>query len=408
MNYQQLSKNELINLIKEKDMTISQLKETNNIIDSNLENIIKSAPIGICLTDENGNFEYVNSTYCNIYGYENEELIDENFTLVVPDAKKEELQNLHDEFIKKGTEIRGEWKVKDKKGNFLTILADATRLKDENNNFKKLTYVIDITEKKELEEDIIKNRNHLDEIINQAQNIQKEFLPKNFPDLKEYNLDFYYQPSEKVGGDLYNTVLKNDKLIFYLSDVTGHSLGGALFNIFARETINNYLINKKINDFNPCEIIEELHQRYCQENFSDEYFIALIIGVLDSDTGQIRLCNAGIQVPPVILTKEGTLESSYIAGPPVSSAIDRQHYQRINEINFVLGKEDSLILSTDGLIEEKSDNEMFGLNRYFNILKNNYNSSSTDLINSIKREFKNFTGKKQGNDDISLLTIQRN
>jgi PAS domain-containing protein len=54
--------------------------------EARLRTIIDSTPLGICITNEDGIFEYVNDAYCRIYGYAPTELIGEHFTkIVAPD-----------------------------------------------------------------------------------------------------------------------------------------------------------------------------------------------------------------------------------------------------------------------------------------------------------------------------------
>ena len=65
MNYSKLSKKELLEMVK-----------INN-------SIISNVPIGFCITDEDGFYEFVNETYCDIYGYKKDELIGEHFLSLI-------------------------------------------------------------------------------------------------------------------------------------------------------------------------------------------------------------------------------------------------------------------------------------------------------------------------------------
>jgi len=115
------------------------------------QTIISEVPIGFCITDENGIFEEVNSHYCKIYGYRKEELLGNHFSIVATADNREELTKLHDKFIKEGYEISGEWKVKRKNGEKIFINVTAARVKGIDGACKKVTYIIDITEKKKHE-----------------------------------------------------------------------------------------------------------------------------------------------------------------------------------------------------------------------------------------------------------------
>lgn len=113
--------------------------------------IFNKTPMGMCITDEQGYFESVNPAYLELYGYDSEEVIGNHFTMVVPEEHRLELSNLHDTFIREGTEIRGRWDVVDKNGTTKSVLADAARIIGHDNRPRKVTFVIDITREREYE-----------------------------------------------------------------------------------------------------------------------------------------------------------------------------------------------------------------------------------------------------------------
>lgn len=114
--------------------------------EARLRSIIDATPLGMCITNEKGFFEYVNPAYCKIYGYRSEELIGKHFTAVVPHADYKFWQDLHDKYIAGAEEVRGEWKVVHKSGREITILADAARIIGTDARPKKVTFVMDVSD----------------------------------------------------------------------------------------------------------------------------------------------------------------------------------------------------------------------------------------------------------------------
>jgi rsbT co-antagonist protein RsbR len=114
--------------------------------------IIEHVPSGICITNEQGVFEYVNPSYCRIYGYREEELVGQPFTVVVPREQHQQAQVLHDTFLAERREIPADWTVVNKAGELLHILASAAYLEDTNGQARKVTFVLDITDRKRIEE----------------------------------------------------------------------------------------------------------------------------------------------------------------------------------------------------------------------------------------------------------------
>lgn len=134
--------------------------------------IIESTPVGICITNRDRVFEYVNPTYCRLYGYDASELIGQPFTMVVPDENVDQLAELHDEFMGRRYELRGEWRVQTKDGRFLDILADAAYIVDVDSQPKKVTFVVDITDRKVAEHRLEETISELHQQIEERKRVE--------------------------------------------------------------------------------------------------------------------------------------------------------------------------------------------------------------------------------------------
>ncbi len=125
--------------------------------EARLRTIIDSTPLGICITNQDYIFEYVNRAYAEIYGYDPAEMIGRPFTMIVQREKEAFWRDLHDKYLAGYKEIRGEWNTVHKSGKLLTILADAARIVGTDGKPKKVTFVMDITELSKLREESRQN-----------------------------------------------------------------------------------------------------------------------------------------------------------------------------------------------------------------------------------------------------------
>jgi len=121
--------------------------------EARLRTIIDATPLGICITNANYIFEYVNKAYADIYGYHPSEMLGKPFTMIVEPEKADFWRDLHDKYLAGYKEIRGEWTTVHKSGKKLTILADAARIVGADGKPKKVTFVMDITELTRLREE---------------------------------------------------------------------------------------------------------------------------------------------------------------------------------------------------------------------------------------------------------------
>ena len=141
--------------------------------------IIDSTPVAICVTNENGIYEYANPRYQTLTEYDATELIGRHFSLVVPDETKEELTDLHDEFMGRRYELAGRWRIVAKSGRVIPILANAAYVIDVDGKPKKVTFVVDITEIEQAHEQLereITERRQLEHVRNEVERVMQHDL----------------------------------------------------------------------------------------------------------------------------------------------------------------------------------------------------------------------------------------
>ena len=56
-------------------------------------------------------FEEVNDAYCKLYDYDHDELVNQPFTIVVPEEARDDMAQRHDDFFDQQHEFSGYWDV---------------------------------------------------------------------------------------------------------------------------------------------------------------------------------------------------------------------------------------------------------------------------------------------------------
>ncbi len=210
-------------------------------------------------------------------------------------------------------------------------------------------------------------------------------------------------PMREVGGDLYDYYRKGDDFFFIIGDVSGKGIPAALF---MSATVNLFRSAVKRLQ-SPKAIMEEINGVLSEHNPSLT-FVTAIIGRLHVPTGQLTYCNAG-HLPPIKVSGskfqvsgEGCEEVGLIPNIPLGYEGKFQFVEQ----GTLLGKEDTLVLYTDGITEARNKNhEMMGMARWKDCL----NVLMPDCLSAdaLMEGVKAFIGEAEQSDDITLMTISK-
>lgn len=247
-----------------------------------------------------------------------------------------------------------------------------------------------------------------------ASNIQRGILRAPAPDGAGAGAEVQATlvPMREVGGDLYDYYRKGDDFFFIIGDVSGKGIPAALF---MSATVNLFRSAVKRLQ-SPKAIMEEINGVLSEHNPSLT-FVTAIIGRLHVPTGQLTYCNAGHlspikvkgETPPACghlpLKEEELKEIELIPNIPLGYEGKFQFVEQ----GTLLGKEDTLVLYTDGITEARNKNhEMMGMERW----KECVNASMRECVSAsvcerLMEGVKAFIGEAEQSDDITLMTISK-
>jgi len=249
----------------------------------------------------------------------------------------------------------------------------------------------------------------LEDNFEKGRKLHDKFLPNKIPEFEDLTIATYYSPAERIGGDFYNFIEFDNYLLFYISDVSGHDLSGSMLNIFLKEAIDSYLISKNIPEnedlLNPAKILKYINKRYGEETFPDDYFISLIIGVMDLRSKKIQYSNAGIHTPPLLIKGNEGISSFRCGGMPISYL----SFSEYDVCSFKLEPGDIFFLNTDGLIEQSkssSNEEFYGQDRLIDLLYKKKDLKPNEIIENIYLDFNEFKGDMIVQDDLTYLLFK--
>ncbi len=275
---------------------------------------------------------------------------------------------------------------------------------DRKNNERKLNQY---TEELEAKKDELETAyNIINEDLKKAFYLHSQILSESFSNIDHISIAAYHKPTQYLGGDLYGVHEIDSRVLFYIVDVSGHGMDGTILSIFTRENITNYLlVNKQTKaEIEPHKVIEYVKDRFYEESFPEEYFICMLVGILDTSLKTVSFANAGIQIYPLIADNQGKSKKVKAKGLPISKTIKPSLYEYYS-LTTSYGSGSSIFITTDGLIEEEINGTYYDIKRVKNILASNNDKPPEVVKNTINSDFYSFAGTFQGKDDITYLIL---
>jgi len=235
-----------------------------------------------------------------------------------------------------------------------------------------------------------------------AREIQMGMLPDpKAIDGMPVNLDFHalLEPAQEVGGDLYDAFMLDERRLFFMiGDVSGKGVPASLFMALIK-TLCKSLARRERTELG--QVLSSVNDEIARDN-PTAMFVTAIVGVVDSGSGDVELCNAGHNAPILLRSKQAPRELDGAGGPPL--CLDAGFTYPTQRWRLDAG--DILLLITDGITEaENSAQAQYGLARTFQCLAAEPALSAAAACEKLHADVKTFTAGAPPSDDLTLLAV---
>jgi len=222
--------------------------------------------------------------------------------------------------------------------------------------------------------------------------IQKSLLSQNKKD--SFPIAGINIPAKVVSGDFYNFAdLGDGKYGFGVADVSGKGIKSSLLMSKASSL---YRCLSKTN-FSAADLLIQLNNEIC-ETISRGMFVTMLVGIYDSNKGEMLLSSAGHE-PPIILSKDGNFTNYNEAGPPLGIMPKTKYIE--HTIPF---SDSSMYIFTDGITEIKNPNgEMLGSEGFQNYIKKYQANPNNERLKTMIDDILN-AGHIQ-KDDLTIVVV---
>lgn len=211
---------------------------------SMLAHAVKSISESVCITDMEGNITFVNKSLCNSYGYNEDEIIGKNISILRSAENNDEMLTK----ILPAT-LRGGWNgeivSKRKDGSeFLTSISTSVIRNDKGDPIALTTVALDITDRKNAENELRQSKQMLQLILDNIpqrifwKDLNSTYLGCNKTFADDANLSTpeeiigltdYDMPWKSTEADFYRSidakVMRNDQPVYHLTEPQTHLNG---------------------------------------------------------------------------------------------------------------------------------------------------------------------------------------
>lgn len=236
-----------------------------------------------------------------------------------------------------------------------------------------------------------------------AGQVQTTFLPPPLNPAafnQRVELQAMMKTAKQAGGDLYDYfALDATHLLFAVGDVSGKGMPAAIFMAVVVVLLRS--IAKQARD--PEEIIRRLNNDLADRNESCT-FVTLFVGILNTETGEIRFANGGHN-PPRLISARGQVRPMVMATNFVVGVMPEQIFTG-GQLTLMPG--DSLFLYSDGITEAfGAVGDLYTVERLDRCLAAlTPQSPVAAVVQTVDDDVAAFSGNGMQADDMTMLCLR--
>ena len=234
--------------------------------------------------------------------------------------------------------------------------------------------------------------------------LQQMILPREeeLRDVRDLDISGFMQPASEVGGDYYDVVSKDGRVVFSIGDVTGHGLESGVMAIMVQTAVRTLLATGQQDRRQFFEVLNRViydnaRRMNCHRN--------LTLSVLDYKDRVATISGQHEEV--IVVRKDGTLERHDTIDLGFPLGLDENISNLIGKSQVPLAPGDVMVLYTDGITEATdSAGEGFGIERLSEAVVRNHDRTALGIREAVLGSFREHVNGCRPVDDMTLLVVR--
>jgi sigma-B regulation protein RsbU (phosphoserine phosphatase) len=237
-----------------------------------------------------------------------------------------------------------------------------------------------------------------------AKQVQRNFLPRDVPELGGYQFHAYYEAAREVGGDYYDFIpLPDHRLAVTLGDVAGKGMPAALLMAKLSSEARSCLLTERV----PISAMARLNDQLYPSTSPMDRFVTMVAAILDPANHTVILVNAG-HPAPLLYRKAERRFSPVMPKDDDGQSLGITLGNKYQACQVTLDPGDSLLLFSDGVTDAQSvTNRSFRMKGIHNILEQAGADTPSDLGRRLVDAVQRHAAGGPQYDDITLICFGR-
>jgi len=237
-----------------------------------------------------------------------------------------------------------------------------------------------------------------------SRRLQKMLLPteKELTQIEGLDIAAFLEPADEVGGDYYDVLQHEGRVLLGIGDVTGHGLESGVLAIMVQSAVRALLAN---NETDPVKFLaalnEVVYHNVARMNAEKNLTLALV----NYQNGELHLSG---QHEEMIVVRNGEVEliDTIDLGFPIG--LDDNISDFIAEAQVSLNQGDVVVLYTDGITEAfNPEKEEYGIDRLCEVIKQHWQQTAKTIQKAVIDDVTAYIGTQKVFDDIALLVLKQ-
>jgi signal transduction histidine kinase/serine phosphatase RsbU (regulator of sigma subunit) len=240
--------------------------------------------------------------------------------------------------------------------------------------------------------------------------IQKMILPKEeeLDQLPNLEIAGFMEPADEVGGDYYDVIQHNGRVLIGIGDVTGHGLESGMLMLMAQAGIRTLLENEEQDAVKFLNSLNGMIFKNAQERLEVDKNLTLSLLEYQpaAQTGGVLRISGHHE--DIIVVRNGHLEriDTGDLGFQVGFVDDIAEF--VAQIEVTLNTGDLVILYTDGITEaENQERKEYGIKRLCEVVEQNWQQSVKGIRQAVIDDVRQYIGQQKVFDDITLVVFKQ-